>query len=132
MSLEITITDGTTTLTLPPDLDWQDEFGWTPVEHSTDYSLTGNLVVQEGSRQDGRSITLVGGRDGAWFSRAELEPLYALASVPQAQFTLNLWGRIFNVMFRRPPIQVEPVRRMADPGPDHQYAVTVNLMEINP
>ncbi|MCK7547196.1 hypothetical protein ACFQGA_09590 [Marinobacter koreensis] len=132
MTQQITLSDGTTTINLPPDLEWQDEFGWTPVEHSTDYSQTGSLIVQEGERQDGRPITLFGGRDGAWMSRAELEQLYSLASVPSKQFTLNLWGRTFNVMFRRPPLTVEPIRRMANPGPDHQYAVTVNLMEINP
>ena len=132
MTLAITLTDGTETLDLPADLEWRDEFAWTPVEHSTDYSLVGNLVVQEGARQDGRPITLFGGKEAAWMSRADLEQLYAMASVPEKTFILDLWGRSFNVMFRRPPIQVEPIRRLANPGPDHKYAVTINLMEINP
>ena len=132
MTLEITLSDGTETLDLPPDLEWRDEFAWTPVEHSTEYSLVGNLVVHEGSRQDGRPITLFGGKEASWISRADLEQLYAMASVPEKEFTLVLWGRSFNVMFRRPPIQVEPIRRLANPGPDHKYAVTINLMEINP
>jgi hypothetical protein len=132
MTLAITLSDGTTTLTLPADLDWRDEFAWTPVEHSTEYSLAGNLVVQEGSRQDGRPITLFGGRDGAWISRADLEQLYAIASVPGQQLTLSLWGMSFNVMFRRPPIEVEPIRRQANSDPNDQYAITINLMEINP
>lgn len=132
MTLPITLSDGTTTLTLPTDLDWRDEFAWTPVEHSTDYSLVGNLVVQEGSRQDGRPITLFGGREAAWISRTDLEQLYAMASVPEQQFTLSLWGTSFNVMFRRPPMEVEPIRRLANAGPDHRYAVTINFMEINP
>lgn len=132
MTLQITLSDGTTTLALPPDLEWQDEFDWTPVEHSTDYSNTGSLIVHEGERQDGRPITLYGGREGAWMSRADVEQLYAMASVPEAQFTLILWGQSFNVMFRRPPLQAKPIRRLANPGPEHQYAVTINLMEINP
>lgn len=132
MTLPITLSDGATTLTLPSDLDWRDEFAWTPVEHSTDYSLAGNLVVQEGSRQDGRPITLFGGREAAWISRADLEQLYAMASVPQQQLTLSLWGRSFTVMFRRPPMDVEAIRRIANAGPDHSYAVTINLMEITP
>lgn len=132
MTLPITLSDGAITLTLPSDLDWRDEFAWTPVEHSTDYSLAGNLVVQEGSRQDGRPITLFGGREAAWISRTDLEQLYAMASVPEQQLTLSLWGRLFSVMFRRPPIDVEPIRRIANAGPDHRYAITVNLMEITP
>ena len=100
MTLQISLSGGTTTLALPPDLEWQDEFDWTPVEHSTDYSNTGSLIVHEGERQDGRPIIL--------------------------------WGQSFNVMFRRPPLQAKPIRRLANPGPEHQYAVTINLMEINP
>jgi hypothetical protein len=132
MTLAITLSDGTTTLNLPSDLDWRDEFAWTPVEHSTDYSLAGNLVVQEGSRQDGRPITLFGGRQAAWIARADLEQLHAMASVPGQPLTLSLWGDSYNVIFRRPPMDVEPIFRVADAGPDHLYAITINLMEINP
>lgn len=132
MTLEITLTDGTDVVSLPPGLQWRDEFSWSPVEHSTDYSLTGSLVVQEGERQDGRPITLYGGTEGAWIDRATLEALYAMASVPNQPMTLALWGRTFSVMFRRPAIEAQEIMRQANPGPDHQYAVTVNLMEINP
>lgn len=132
MPLQITLSDGSTTLELPNDLDWRDEFSWTPVEHSTDYSETGALVVQEGERQDGRPITLFGGREGGWISRASLESLYQLASVPNQVMTLSLWGRSFNVMFRRPALEATPIGREADPLPDHKYALTINLMEVNP
>lgn len=54
MTLQITLSDGTTTIELPPDLHWRDEFSWTPVEQSTEYSLTGALIVQSGARQAGR------------------------------------------------------------------------------
>ena len=128
----ITLSDGTTILALPSDLQWQDEFAWTPVEQSTDFSLVGNLVVQEGSRQDGRPITLFGGREAAWITRADLQQLQALASVPEQQLTLDLWGTTYNVIFRRPALGVEPIYRQTNPGPDHKYAVTINLMEINP
>lgn len=131
MSLQITLSDGSTTLELPSDMEWRDEFGWTPVEHSTDYSETGALVVQEGERQDGRPITLFGGR-GVWVPRSLVEALYQMASVPNQVMTLNLWGREFNVMFRRPAIEAEPIRRLANPGPNHTYALTINLMEVNP
>lgn len=131
MPLQITLSDGSTTLELPNDMEWRDEFGWTPVEHSTDYSETGALVIQEGERQDGRPITLFGGR-GVWVARSLVEALYAMASVPDQVMTLNLWGREFNVMFRRPALEAEPIRRLANPGPNHTYALTINLMEVNP
>lgn len=132
MSAQITLSDGDSTVDLPSDLQWRDEFAWTPVEHDTEYSLTGSLIVQEAERQDGRPITLFGGRTGAWMTRAALEALYELASVPDQVMTLNLWGREFTVIFRRPAIEAEEITRVADPGASHQYAITINLMEVNP
>ena len=101
------------------------------MEHSTDYSMTGALVVQEGERQDGRPITLFGGR-GVWVERSTVEALYAMASVPDQVMTLALWGRTFSVIFRRPAIDAEAIRRLANPGATHKYAITINLMEITP
>lgn len=132
MTPQITLTDGTTVIDLPAGLQWRDEYGWTPVEHSTDYSLAGNLVVQEATRQDGRPITLYGGTEGAWITKAVLDQLYAMASVPNQPLTLALWDRTFSVMFRRPPFEAQEIMRYANPGPDQFYAVTINLMEINP
>lgn len=133
MSLAITLTAGTDQIELPDDLVWRDEFDWTPVEQSTDYGGTGSLIVQEGERQDGRPITLYGGKEGGWASRATIEALYSLASTADQQMTLSLWGRSFNVIFRRPAMDVEPIRLEADPLPDHWYAInSLNLMEINP
>lgn len=130
--MQITLTDGTDLVELPPGLQWRDEFSWSPVEHSTDYSLAGNLVVQEGDRQDGRPITLYGGTEGAWCDRATLTALYALASKKNTTLTLALWGRTFTCMFRRPAIEAAEIMRQADPQPGHFYAITVNLMEITP
>ena len=131
MATEITLTDGTTVISLPPDMDWRDEFAWTPVEHSTDYSQTGSLMVNEGERQDGRPITLFGGRE-KWVDRSTVEDIYAMASVADQVMTLALWGQNFTVMFRRPAIEAEPIWRLANPGATHKYAITLNLMEITP
>jgi len=130
--MQITLTDGTGTVELPAGLQWRDEFGWTPVEHSTEYSLAGNLVIQEGTRQDGRPITLFGGTEGAWCDRATLRALYAMASVQDQTLTLTLWGIDYTCMFRRPAIEAAEIMRLADPQADQQYAITVNLMEVTP
>jgi hypothetical protein len=132
MPVEITLDDGTTTLQLPPDLQWKDEFTWNAVEQDQEYSLTGNHVVQEGVKQDGRAITLVGGSNASWIDRQTLLDLQLISNVPDQTLTLVLWGTTYTVMFRRPAIEAEEVIRAADPDVTHKYAVTINLMEVNP
>ena len=56
-------------LALPGDMMWTDEFNWSPVERSIDYSLTGALIVDIGTRQAGRTITLEGADDAGWLPR---------------------------------------------------------------
>ena len=50
------------TITLPDDLRWINEFEWNPVEQTTERSLTGALLVQEGQLTHGRPIVLWGFR----------------------------------------------------------------------
>ena len=128
----ITLSDGTITITLPDGLQWRDEFEWTAVEASTDYSLSGNLIVQEGVKQDGRPITLHGGQEGAWATRAAVKALHQMASTAGKTLTLNLWGQQYTVIFRRPALAAEEIMRLADPGDGHFYGITINLMEVNP
>ncbi|HOW75590.1 MAG TPA: hypothetical protein PK959_06620 [Candidatus Competibacteraceae bacterium] len=60
------------TITLPQGLVWVDEFDWTPLAQSTGYSLTGALIVEQAEKQTGRPITLLGGIEFAWMTRAEV------------------------------------------------------------
>lgn len=128
----ITLSDGTTTITLPDDLQWQDEFTWQPVESSTEYSLSGALIVQEAARQDGRPITLHGGQEGAWVTRSTVNALHQMASQPGKVLILSLWGVAHTVMFRRPALAAAEVMRLANPGDGHFYGITINLLEVNP
>lgn len=128
----ITLSDGTTTITLPDGLQWQDEFGWEPVESSTEYSLSGALIVQEAAKQDGRPFTLYGGNEGAWATRATIKALHQMASVPGKTLTLSLWGQQYTVIFRRPALAAAEIMRLANPGDDHFYSITINLTEVNP
>src|SRR5690606_34553557 len=98
----------------------------------TEYSNTGALVIQEGVKSSGRPITLYGGKEGSWITRQTLLDLYALSEVSGQQLTLQLWSRTFNVTFRRPAIEAEPISRIADPSVTHNYAITINLMEVTP
>lgn len=60
---------------LPKDLIWQDEFLWEPVAQVYEYSVEGNLLIQESAKKKGRHITLVGQNDMAWLDRTDMKAL---------------------------------------------------------
>lgn len=116
---------------LPNGLQWENEFGWSQIEQSSEYSLDGALHIQQGVKQAGREIKLHGGGGGAWITREKLLELYALANVADKVMTLTLWGRTFNVMFKQPDsIEAEEIMRVADPDNERFYSITVNLFEV--
>ncbi|WP_286694079.1 hypothetical protein [Spongiibacter sp. UBA1325] len=128
--MAITITDGTTTIDLPNDLQWVDEFAWSAVEQQKDYSLTGAVIVQQGVKQKGRPITLQS-NGGAWIKRSTLKALQAFYDTPDQVFELDLWGEIYAVQFERPDgLGADEVLRQADPDPDHYYTITLKLFEV--
>jgi hypothetical protein len=129
----ITITDGTTPLTLPDDLDWTDEYTWQQVEQSAEYALTGALVVESAAKQAGRPITLQGADDRAWISRATLDQLRAWASTPGQQLTLTLRGTARTVVFRHQDTAIDNVDQImfySDPQAGTWYRCTLRFMEV--
>ncbi|WP_263322591.1 hypothetical protein [Endozoicomonas sp. Mp262] len=98
---------------LPDDLLWVDEFDWNPVAQAIDRSLTGALMVQEQAKLYGRPITLTGGDEAGWVTRATVLELMALANMPDKKLPLIFSdGRTFSVCFRRNkenPIFATPV-----------------------
>jgi hypothetical protein len=119
-------------LTLPDGLIWEDEFTWSPVAQSTDYGLTGALIVQESTKLAGRPITLAGQSSGnqsaaCWITRAHLLTLQTALQVAGAEFTLTLHdARTFTVAPRQDPLDAEarPVVKSflpADPDDDAWY-----------
>lgn len=122
-------------------LRWSDEFNWSPVAQSTEYSLTGALLVQEATRQSGRPMTLTGGRQWAWITRAELQALQALLDAT-TQRTLTLHdGRQIPVIPRREndgPLSATPVPVVGDSGPadpsgDTYYAIeAIRFLIVGP
>ena len=75
--MSITLTRGSTTLELPPDLLWVNEFRWSEVSQSTERSVTGALLIDVAPRIGGRLITLAGRENYAWILRSGLETLKA-------------------------------------------------------
>lgn len=105
-------------VTLPQGCVWSDEFAWSDLAQSTTYTLTGSLVVEQTTRQAGRPITLIGGKDFAWLTRAQVTSLKALLDAG-ASMTLTLHdSRTFTVLPAGPDaLQVSPLPIVKDSGP---------------
>ena len=81
-------------LRLPKDLIWQDEFLWEPVAQVYEYSVEGNLLIQESAKKKGRHITLVGQGDMAWLDRTDMKKLVEMRN--QVGKKMKLLGRKVN------------------------------------
>lgn len=128
------LTDGVTTLTLPGDLQWDDEYAWLPVEQTDEYSVTGALVLDVGERQAGRPITLSGDDSSAWLSRTDVDVLRAWAATPGQALTLTLTdARVFEVAFRHqdaPALDAKPVVFSAPIVAEDRYFITLKFLEL--
>lgn len=83
---------------------WADEFNWTALAQSDPtYTLTGAMIIQQGTKKAGRPITLNG--DNTRTTRADLAKLQAWAEVPELKLTLrHPQGKTYQVIFARPAI----------------------------
>lgn len=130
----ITLSDGTTTLTLHPDLLWSDENNWHPVEQTVQRTITGAVIVSVGARIKGRSITLQPeDQSSAWMSRTTIEALRNWAAVPGKQMTLTLRGIAYSVIFRHHDGQagdVTPIIHYNDVEASDWYSITLRFMEV--
>jgi hypothetical protein len=104
-------------LTLPQGLRWSDEFSWSALAQTTEYSLTGALIVEQATKQAGRPITLIGGNQWAWLTRAQAAALKALLDAGN-EMTLTLHdSRTFTVLpAGDEPLAVSPLPRVRDSG----------------
>jgi hypothetical protein len=131
--MSISLTNAGTTIALPADLQWTDEYAWQAVEQSVERSITGALIVQPAAKQGGRPITLapLDERSG-WITRATLEQLRAWAAVPGLALTLTLRGVARAVAFRHQDTAIEarPLVHFEDVQDTDNYLATVRFMEI--
>jgi hypothetical protein len=125
-----TLSNGSTTLTLDDDLLWADEFAWQPVARSVQTTVTGAVLVESAVRQAGRPITLRGGTDYGWMTRADVLALRAWAALPAATFTLTLRGQAYTVAFADAGVDATPVIDVSDPTGGDYYIATVSLIEV--
>ncbi len=133
--MRTTLSDGTTTVALNPDLFWSDEHNWAPVEQAVDRTITGALIVQSALRTAGRPITLEPEADSsAWTTLATVTALRNWAAVPGKTLTLTLRGTARTVLFRHQDggLEAKPVVQYRDGEelPSDFYLCTIRLMEI--
>lgn len=130
--MAITLSTTGAPLVLPQGLRWTDEYAWSAVAQSTEYGLTGALLIQEGTRTAGRPLTLVGGANWAWITRADLDTLRVLLESTDTR-TLTLHdGRRFSVIPARDsdgPLAASPVPIVRDSGPADPTAATKYVLE---
>ncbi len=114
--MSITLTYAGTTVEIGDRLQWTDEFSWSPVEQSTEYSTTGALLVDVGVKQAGGPITLDGVETKAWLTRTECETLQAWARLPGIELTLTLRGEARDVMFdhAKKGFEATPIWKLLD------------------
>lgn len=124
-------------INLPAGLLWEDEFKWTNAVGTQDYSLSGALIQQAGTRLKGRPITLVApDAEMAWISRPDLVVLQAEANVADRKYTLVIGSgpseRQFPVRFRHDELALEatPVYRWQGTGNETWYTITLRLLEV--
>lgn len=136
MADPIRLSDGGTTLDLPADLEWVDEYDWQPVTQEAGYTLSGALVLETAAKLAGRPITLVGDADRCWLARAQLAALDAWASVPGQTLTLTLRGVARQVVYRHQDAPVVEARQVVagaapdTPGGGTYAGVALKFMEI--
>ena len=131
--MSITLTYNGTTATLSDRLHWSDEYDWSPVEQSTEYSTEGALLVDVALKLAGRPITLEGGDTAAWLSRAVCETLQAWAALPGIELTLVVRGVARAVMFdhAKKGFVATPVWKLLDGEitPELLYLPTFRFLE---
>ena len=110
------------------DLEWADEFNWSPRDEGVDYSITGTLVLEPSAlRLAGRPITLQSANDRAWITRATLEALQATLAGTSAM-TLTLWdAREFSVGWRYGETPIEATELWPGAG---YFVVTLRLRTL--
>lgn len=131
----MTLDDGIDIITIPDDLEWTDEFGFSPVTQDIRRTIGGSFIISESDLKYGRPITLTGGPE-VWMLRSVMSQIADKATVPGKQFTLTLPdGRIYNVIFRRDsgqPFAAIPLWRKRVQGPsEYVKEIVLRFYTVN-
>jgi hypothetical protein len=132
--MTITLTAGSTVITLHPDLLWSDEFSWNPVAQTKQPTITGAIVVSSSLLLAGRPFTLQPIDEGsAWMSRSTVLALRNFAAEAGTEMTLRLRGVDYPVILRfedGAAIEAVPVVHYSDADDADWYLVTLRFTGI--
>lgn len=130
--MSITLSYNATTLALPNDLHWPDEYDWHPVVQSTQFATTGALHIDVAVKQAGQLITLMADEDRAWMTRAMCDQLKAWANLPGITLSLVIKGVTYSVMFdhEKTGFEAHPVMFFEDMQSDDAYVATLRFIAV--
>lgn len=131
--MPITLAVGGTTVNLPDDLRWANEFEWNAVEQSSKRTVTGALVVSTAVRLIGRPITLAPvADDSAWTPRSVLEQCRTWAEVAGQQMVLTILGVSRTVIFDHAAgaLSVNPIAHYNTTDATDWFRVTYKFLEV--
>lgn len=120
-------------VSLSGSLQWTDEFSYSPVAQEVLVTLGGNPVVFSKALQGNRPITLTAGEDSGWLTKAMVDSIVGMASVPGGVYTLNLHGKAFSVVFAHhdgPAVNLVPLQPRAIPVPGDFYTGTLKFITV--
>jgi hypothetical protein len=122
-------------ITLDHDLIWTDEYTAPTAAGSSARTVDGHLVMQSSGIVSGRPLTLRGGADHGWLTKATLDLLRSLSATPGVTFTTTLPDtRSFTTMFdhaNHPVIEFIPVALATKPGSSFYFYGTIKLVIID-
>lgn len=123
-------------VTLSDGFLWSDEFNWNPIEQKQDYAVDGALIIQEGKKKSGRSISLTADKNMAWLKRhivSKLKDWSVLQEKFELQFNYFHDKRTFNVVFNHQDkaIEAKPVLEHPSVSDDDEYNVTLRFLELS-
>ena len=125
------------TIDLPNDLLWEDEFNWAKVLSSSVYSVTGSLLLDYGTKLEGRPLTFSAiDKEMAWVTRATVQTLLQWSSIPARRFTLLLEyptdTRQFLVVFAASEdrVQSAPIRGFPGHEDSDWFSIRLKFIEV--
>jgi hypothetical protein len=121
-------------ISLPDDLVWEDEYDFTPVTQESHITLTGEVIIETATQNGLRPMTLGGGEDEIWISKAVLDALFAsVNNDAPGEMSLSWRGAQYTVIWRHdasPPIEATPINECYDPDDTDLYAVRLKFWII--
>ena len=131
--MNITLSDGTTSITLPVDMVWADRHSWSPVEQTVNTSLTGAAIVDVGTRLTGRPLTLQSDEQHAWMPYASVSQIKEWADIAGKQISLTIGADSFQVIFRhhdKPAVDVFAVIDYDTPDAQDWFYGVLKFTEV--